>query len=356
MRARSFLFLLLPFLPVVAACTADDGNGPPAETTDDEVKRRVSGSGATARVIVPAAPSWYSVGASTTALFFDDQVASFGKTRDVPPGKHTVKIASHGRLIAPSFQYPVLDLAAGSTTTLEAPGGVFVRRDRSVTWQGEGHDSALIGKNPADGKPVAVTRELGRRMDGVDPIEMGEEFLVPAGTYQLRSDGTDTPITIAPGKHVDVVFPSATIEVVTDPIDPAFPNPNAFGGSFYVVDSGDQNFVEVRAFGKRIVRPGAVARVKNAWGLEVKATARPSAPAVLHLNRLEIEPLTITTNGTPQTVHATWRLAVWVDSQWKNVGANYETNTGIDVPDGKYRVTYRSYGGDFTDVREVSFP
>lgn len=358
---RAVVASLLALLPAALGACADaenkDDPSPSGESSEDELKKRVSGAGASGKLVAPKV-SWYVQGVQASDMKQNGALVQFGNTLDLPPGKIALTIEPH-RADGPRFNLGFVEVVAGGTTTLPAPSGIRVRRDRTLTWEGVGivGGAWLAGASPMSIKNVMVTSETGRRLDGVDPLDRADEFLVPAGTYALGYDGLTREILVAPGQHIDVTFPSTTLEIVTDPIDPAFPNPAKFNGEFYVSDATDQNVLRVRDFGKRIVRAGAVARLHNAWGLEVTATAKVGEAVVAHLNRLEVEPLQITTNGVATGVPATCNLSVKKNDKWVAAGAGFSCDhVGFDVPDGSYRVSYRAIGSTYVDAREISFP
>jgi hypothetical protein len=74
------------------------------------------------------------------------------------------------------------------------------------------------------------------------------------------------------------------------------------------------------------------------------------------LNRLEVDDVMVTGSGA---VRGTYRVEVDTNDGWVTLNCrDAPTHTGLDVPDGRYRVTAKTTtpSGPITNVQEVTFP
>ncbi len=332
------------------ASAADDET----DAAEEDVKKKIGGANTAYATVETAALPWYGQARFETRQYVNGKPMLPGTKIDLAPGTYPVKIASYGFNDAPSdFTFPNLSLAAGQRVVLPAPVGVLFVRKGTITWDGLGTN--LSGLYYGD---RAVVADSGRRLDNVDPLVFGRSILVPSDKpLTLRTvDGTKE-IAAAPGQLVKVEVPVATATIQLEPTDPAYPTPTYAAPDFHVEDVYGLAFETVKAFGTRSVRPGATLVLKNAWGAKATFVAREAAPTTIVLHRLEIDPLSVTKDGGTSDVSTRVHVEMWKDGRYVPYGRQLSAPLGIDVLDGKYRVT--RYDVDAPTVRtvdEVSFP
>jgi hypothetical protein len=77
-------------------------------------------------------------------------------------------------------------------------------------------------------------------------------------------------------------------------------------------------------------------------------------------NRLEVDDVEITqSNGTTVLTRGTWTVSVRLSNgTYTPIDCTYPTHTGIDLPDGTYRIvaTAASTSGTVSHTTDISFP
>ncbi len=346
MRTASLLGLLfLTLAPLsLVACAAQDED---TASDESEVKKKVQPTGGNG-VFEFQKPSWWPADNSFSgyATFAGESVAVGASVQRVP-GQHTFAV---GR------QTESIQLAAGQTIKRKATG-LRVRFEKPITMGGVTFQSSLFNldqrdlmEKPAEGKLVLVLPFSGWTGSSASSVQ-NENF------------------TIKEGELEEIVLPTTNLVLETDEYDPAFPT--ADGGSTcdndttIRVGAGDQQ--ETRhlrnqdgvAIGNQVVPHGDQATIRvRANGFDVEIPTANSTTKVT-LNRLEVDDVLV--QGTGTKVRGTYRIERKdPDGSWRASTCRYDldTHTGVDLPNGTYRVTSSASTptGTITDIQEVSFP
>lgn len=336
----------------LSACTSAEEDD--VESADEDLRKKVGGVNTTYATVETAPLPWYGQARFENRQYVNGQPMLPGTKVDLAPGRYPVKIASYGFNDAPiDFTSPALALTAGQKVVLPAPVGVFVVRKGKITWDGLGTNlSALLYGD------TQVVGDSGRRLDNVDPVVFGRSILVPSDKpLTLRTPGGTRTITAAAGQLVKVEFPVATATVELETADPDYPTPTYASPDFHVEDSQGQAFEGAAKFGTRTVRAGATIVLKNVWGASASFVTSEAQPTKIVLHRLEVDPLSVTKDGATKNVWTRVEVEMWKDGRYVPYGRQLSAPFGIDVLDGKYRVTrYDPNAPTVRSTDEVSFP
>lgn len=193
---------------------------------------------------------------------------------------------------------------------------------------------------------------------------------VPPGPIVVRSeiDVASTEITAPEGKLTELVLPTTRVSVDLDSYDPDYPSPSNTCGTTpaIIVGSGSSlDTAPVRTSAgplKTMVVPhGAKATVKlNAYGVVSEKPTVAGGTVSFLLNRLEVDDVEVAlSGGGTQLTRGQYSVEVKNGNTYRRLDCgSFPTHTGIDLPDGTYRVSTWAEGpsGTIQHVEEVSFP
>lgn len=194
---------------------------------------------------------------------------------------------------------------------------------------------------------------------------------VPPGSLVVSSDIdlAPTEIVVPEGKLTELVLPTTRVTVDLDSYDPDYPSPPNYGcssmPSIIVGSGGFQDIAKVRGdagpLTNFVVPHGTKATVKlNAYGLVSEKPTVAGGKVSFLLNRLEVDDVEVAlSGGGTQLARGNYSVEVLNGTTYKQLDCgSFPTHTGIDLPDGTYRVTTwaTAPSGNIRHVEEVSFP
>ncbi|MFO0662980.1 MAG: hypothetical protein U0174_03460 [Polyangiaceae bacterium] len=193
---------------------------------------------------------------------------------------------------------------------------------------------------------------------------------VPPGPIFVLSDidAAPTEITAPEGKLTELVLPTTRVSVDLDSYDPDYPSPSSACDAVpaIIVGSGAAlDTARVRNAGgslKTMVVPhGSKATVKlNAYGIVSEKPTVAGGTVSFLLNRLEVDDVEVSlSGGGTQLTRGQYSVEVKDGNTYRRLECgSFPTHTGIDLPDGTYRVSTWAEGpsGTIRHVEEVSFP
>jgi hypothetical protein len=346
MRHRSLVIVCSVFAVSAIACGVDTSTG----SSDDEVLVRPGGSDKPGALLVT--------------------VSSSGD----PVAPTTVSCLSQNKPLGELLE----GLTVGSQTfTLKATGSGFplqVRAKASIaSSQTTTIAAGLVGVDAISGARTVGLRDL-RTSHGA-PVSALDPNVVVSASIDPGSDGvTRTPmlegeydfafgLDATDGVRAKVTAGGTTIVKLSDPSDrrvtrlkaPARERPNASCGTvdpnWYIeLASGATTYASVSLKDGEEVDLGVSRRAEGkSYRLRAGIWSRPVAvplvprgvgPGVWPIGRIDVDHVSI--NGGPPTVKGTYAIYP-ADSTGKAIGDNIlrctpETNTGVDVPPGHYRI------------------
>ena len=321
-------------------------------TSADAVKKRIKPQG-TEGVVRITKPSW-ATAAFDQGLFFGGSTVKLGDSLSKPPDTY--------RLTLPASESSI-EVRAGAAETF-TPAGLRIRYANPIhsTWFAS---NQILVKGTsgyqlrAGGAEIALAAHAGR-------------FDVTAGAFTWTG-------TLMAGALADIVVPTATLVLQFDTIDPSYPTVG-------------ENCLRLRALRNDIDRypnytatrwsespalrelgagpvyvPADVPVALNrgvAFSDQADVASYPMAAGTtttITLNRLEVEDVVVPSATAP--LRGTYSLELksgggsWTPYRCGS-NAAFATHTGIDLPNGSYRVTTYANGpnGAIRSVEEVSFP
>lgn len=401
MRHTSLLLLsTLSLVALTGACAAPDEE----EAGDDasEVTKRTAPKAGMGGVVLDK-PAWYDPATFGGAVrVAGPNVATElvpGKLLDLAPAAYTVYFRplgmpsgvsrGGGDLYTPRGHEwkPAAQLAAGTTWTIK-PAGLRLELDRPFVFERAVSLGRLDVQTPAS---FAFLNERGAVVDykalnvisvndlSLAPSRTRVDVLLPPGAYTVTLWTTPKAVALADGQLVTLPIKTLTNEVSLDPIDPAFPD-SAVAACATLASgwsSGRSEPVRKLTAMKTAVLPDFVPVTLEAFGLPVpeKITGNVRRFA---LNRLELDDVEVSSASSPsRKVKGTAFIEVKTASGWQpltcrtdlpgitDVGlangsriGKIPTSTGLDVPDGTYRITSTATGpnGNVSHTEEISFP
>jgi hypothetical protein len=194
-------------------------------------------------------------------------------------------------------------------------------------------------------------------------------MLVLAGkvTVTPATEGAGTDHIVTEGALKEVVLPTSRVSLAIDAYDPAYPTPTNCGATY--VRAGAQSYTATALVRKQdgspnasfVVPQGTRAPVAvNAYGIEVAQATVAGQTHSFTLNRLEIDDVEVAqAGGGSQLVKGTVTIGRKnADGTFTNLNCNFPTHSGLDLPDGTYRVASRaqSASGVVTSTEDVTFP
>ncbi len=348
MRPLLVSSLLLAALSL-SAC-ADVGDDTTTANDESDIKKKVTPTGGNGAFEYAKPASW--PGAIFGSATFAGAPIKVGDAAQRTPGSYTLQIAGDtNEGVSVAYHSTAIALTAGATVKKQA-SAVRVRFDTPVTL---GSATVSIGNVRVDAKKAWRTRP-----DGV-------AFLVLPFADKVRSSAQQAiqDLAVAEGEVKEVVLPTARVEILVDAYDPAFPSPpscaqpTVTAGGQGATDPIDVRRSDSSAQPVQVVPHGDLAPLQiSAYGFYVQRPTVKGQTTQITMNRLEVDHVHIT--GTSEVVPGTYRVEhMTTAGGWESNGCGaFPTHTGLDLPDGSYRVTSKAStpSGPIEHVEYVSFP
>lgn len=358
--------LLLPLLfasctfSFAAACASptDDGGASPenAESQDNDLKKKVKPKGGNGAFDL-VAPSFNTAGFAG-AFTFDDAPIKPGERSEKVPGTYVLQALGGGFADGqPPNQQLSFPITAGVVSKHQL-GALRVRYSKPVTLGAAqielrsetGYTGYLYAARPWQSAPL------------------GASLLVLAGKIVVTpaTEGVAINVAIAENKLEEVVLPTSTVSLLIDAYDPDYPTPSC---QPTYVTAGAQGFTANANVRKPdgspnasfVVPQGTRAPVYlNAYGVIVSQPTVAGGTNTFQLNRLEIDDVEVAkAGGGSQLIKGTVSISRKnPDGSFTSFNCGFPTHSGIDLPDGTYRVVSRaqSASGVVTSTEDVTFP
>ena len=365
MKSRKLTIALAFALATLAVLSGCAASSEPDESQTDEsaVKKKVkprAGMGAFDIV----APAWSTAGGVGQYTFAGEKIAVGGRVERAP-GTYAFQ--------SEQLRFPSGVLPAQSTTwvTLSAGNveqrvatGLRVRFDRPVDLGG-----AMIlldvtangaGRGFLWGTPNAPWLRSAQ----------GELLLLTPGNLTVGNLPHREPLSVQlrEGTLSEIVLPTSEIEVVLDAYDASYPTPARCLAPFVMAGgvNGGTSSAPVRQQNGAPLAALVVPFGENtetyvvAYGALVKPNMVQGRKATVSLNRLEVDDVEVKSpNGPTSLVPGTFTLEYQnANREFLLHDCTFDTHTGLDLPDGTYRITSvaNTGRGIVTHVEEVTFP
>lgn len=195
----------------------------------------------------------------------------------------------------------------------------------------------------------------------------GASIFMLEGKVRVLQSADPAPIdfTLSAGDLKEIVLPTTKVNLSIDAYDPAYPTPSQCTPTQLMAGSEVREALVRSSNGTPnptfVVPAGPKAPViVNAYGFKV-VSPTSSATVNVTLNRLEVDDLEVSGVGGTKTYKGTFRIERKVNGSWvfsPECSNGLSTHSGIDLPDGDYRITTTAStpSGTQTSVEEVSFP
>lgn len=356
--SRLLLGLLLASatLSIAACASPTDGAAPEdAESQDNDLKKKVKPKGGNGAFDL-VAPTFNTTGFAGS-FSFGDVVMKPGERVEKVPGTYSLVTGNtayqEGQFLRQSMPFVI---TAGVVAKHQL-GGLRVRYAQTPTLGA----AQIELRSPGFSSGYL---EVGRQWQSA---ATGASLLVLAGKVSVISAaGPSTDLTIAENKLEEVVLPTSTVSLLVDAYDPAYPTPPC--AAPYVTGGvrgrSSNDFVRKLDGSPNttfVVPQGANAPVSiNAYGIEVSQATVAGATNTFQFNRLEIDDVEVAqAGGGSQLVRGSVSIGRKnADGTFTNLNCTFSTHSGVDLPDGTYRVTSRaqSASGVVTSSEDVTFP
>ena len=330
------------------------------EVTDDgaELKKKVKPQGTEGSFQI-AKPAWATL-AFDDGLSFAGKPIKLGDVVSKPPGTYPLSLGATSDSIA---------VKAGVSESL-TPAGLLVRYAQPVqaTWFAR---DQIVVEGPAAEYPRGHAIRLGAQ-----PVSLA---LRPAA-YQVTSPAQVSSVIAAAGVLSELVLPTASIALTVDPIDPEYPSanpdclrlrtarndydvyPNYTAARWSVSPSlrelGASVFVPAGNPVRLAVAGAGSDRSSTQTDLGVWPVGAGTTTSIT-INRLEVDDVACASAAAP-AIKGTFSIELKRAGTWSayECARSLPTHTGVDLPDGNYRVTTVADGpnGRITHVEEVTFP
>ncbi len=358
-RILTALLLSSCTLGLVACVSPADEPGESADSQDQDVKKKkvkpTGGNGAFELVALTT----FNTGGFQGSFFFDNAGIRAGERREKVPGTYNLQAqeytTSDGQTAAQTLSFSV---SAGAVAKHQL-GGLRIRFDAPVTL-GSTRVTFVSDVNSA-----GVLQPNGAWATAAN----GASMLVLAGKFGVTSDADSVKVdaVVAENALKEIVLPTSKVSLLVDAYDPAYPTAPSCTATF--VRAGAQVFTANAPVRKPdgspnasfVVPQGIKAPVAiNAYGIEVSQNTIAGGTNTFQLNRLEIDDVEVAQAGGGTTfVKGTVNLARRnADGSFSTLNCTFPTHSGMDLPDGTYRVTSRasSPSGVVTSTEDVTFP
>jgi hypothetical protein len=349
---RSLPFLAFSLVSLVA-CTADVPDDE-AEDTGVELKKKVTPKGTEGKLEL-AKPAW-ATPAYDAGLVFAGNYVKLGDVVPKPPGSYSLVLGASSTSIG---------ITAGTTQTV-TPGGLLVRYAQPI--QSKWFEADQIVVSSQSGHAIKK---------GPTPVHLA----VFPGAFSVRAPAHAWNGNVTAGLLTEVTIPTANVTVAVDPIDPAYPSavpdclrlrtlrtdidtyPNYTSSRWSVSpplrELGSAPVGVPAGNAVRLVTGGASA--SSSYGITELAQwpVIASSSTTITIHRLEVDHVTSPTPGAP-SLQGSFTIDMKRNGVWTpySCGQGVPTHSGVDLPDGDYRVTTTANGpsGVITHVEEISFP
>ncbi|HSO40826.1 MAG TPA: hypothetical protein VLT33_50215 [Labilithrix sp.] len=357
--SRILLALLLASCTFgVVACAAPSGDdGENADSQDQDVKKKVKPKGGNGAFDL-IAPTSFNTAGFTGGFFFDGAPVKGGERREKVPGTYVLQAQAAGFGDGQTMNQQLSFAIAAGAIAKHQLGGLRIRFDQPVT----------LGSNRVDF--VSETGNVGFLNPNAawQTTATGASMLVLAGKVGVTSyaDAVKVDSVVAENALKEIVLPTSKVALLVDAYDPDYPTP---GCQATFVRAGAQGFQTTALVRKAdgspnasfVVPQGVRAPVSlNAYGIEISQNTIAGGTNTFQLNRLEIDDVEVAQAGggttlVKGTVSVSRKNA---DGTFTGLNCNFPTHSGIDLPDGAYRVVSRasSPSGVVTSTEEVTFP
>lgn len=362
MRSLSLALLVLGLVSGAIGCAAEDQDDDIADEGAQTIKKKINPSAGNG-VFQLNAGNWGAQPGIVGVYAFDDQVGlTLGKAVERSPGSYafsTRRVSfDDGMTLG---QRESVTIEKGKVTPRRA-SALRVRFQQPVTLGGSNISIAAQGNDAEKGALRGLGAWRGTAL-GVTMYVLPTQITLFSGAL----GGTPVVRSVAEGAFEDVVLPTTRVEAQIDAYDADYPTPdNCAAPEIRAISGSLGEAAPVRkqdgsSPGQFVVPAGEDARIELVYYGQVEH--RPTLGQTLTsfvLNRLEVNDVVIASaQGGLRTLPGTYRV------ERKNAGGSYtplsctfNTRTGIDVPDGTYRVTAEasSPAGTARHVEEISFP
>lgn len=337
-----------------SACSTPEADGEDVESQGQDVKKKVTpkaGNG-TFELVAPT----FDVAGFDSHFYFDRAPIALGERRESSPGSYLLEAQVFGDYTGRDAQQQRdIALAAGSRESAR-PGGLRIFFDRIPT----------LGSVTV----IAQAQGVGRLLpgDAWATTAGGAAKLTLPGRFSFNSDafGDWRDVTVVENAITDFVLPTSVVSVTLDGYDSAFPDPAGCTPSFVRAGgpsasrTANVRDADGTPRGGFVVPAGERAPVTlNAYGVEM-AQSTVEGTNAMQLSRLEIEDVEVTkAGGGTAMVKGTVSVARKNDDgSFFKLSCVFPTHSGIDLPDGFYRITTVAAGpnGTVTATNEVTFP
>ncbi len=359
MQSSCFLLSLLLASTAFAGCAdpSASSDGDASESSESDIKKKVKPTGGNGALDLQA-PAFAATSFSSR-FTFDDQVLAVGGRAEKTPGSYALRATSSWGLGNQLMQEEIIAITAG-TIVARKPAGLRVRFAEPVTLGG-----ATVVVTPTQGSAGTLEPNGAWRS-----APTGASLLVLPDNLRITTDADVAPVpaVTTSGALTEIVLPTARVDIQVDAIDPAYPSPPAPCNAPYIFAGGSGSTIQSQFVRKPdssgasfVVPQGGMADLElNAYGIRIR---RPTTGAAIHtitFNRLEIDDVAVAQAGGGTTsVRGTVAISRKESASfWRAMNCTFPTHTGVDLPDGTYRVitTAQSASGPVTHTEEVSFP
>ncbi len=358
-HSRLFLGLLIAtcVLPVIACASPTDDGGENAESQEGDIKKKVKPKGGNGAFDL-VAPGFAATGFAG-AFNFDNAPMKAGDRSEKVPGSYWLQSVqtdfADGR---PMNQQLSMTITAGAITKHQL-GGLRIRFAEPVT----------LGMTRVDLSPERGSAGYLNAGGPWQAAAAGASMLVLAGKVGVDSAAEPTRVdaVVAEGVLKEIVLPTSRVALLVDAYDPAYPTPTSCSATY--VRGGAQSYAATALVRKQdgspnasfVVPQGTRAPVAvNAYGIEVAQATVSGQTNTFTLNRLEIDDVEVVqAGGGSQMVKGTVTIGRKnADGTFSNLNCAFPTHSGVDLPDGTYRIASRaqSASGVVTSTEDVTFP
>ena len=268
-----------------------------------------------------------------------------------------------GRGMTSLSQLVAVGIDAGATTSIKL-GGLVVRYDSPL--------SLGISTLQVSTQNSSTTFPVSDEWAG-NPL--GARFLVaPTKAYLNAQYGSERySVDIVGGALSEIVLPTMRINLAMDSYDPSYPNPatSCFAPAsirLYVGGSSDRTTplrgLDGTPMRSPVVIPGgALSSLLYTFlggGVTTEWLYTAKGDSAFAYNRLEVDDVEITqSNGSTVSTRGTWSVSQRMpNGTYSQINCVYPTHTGIDLPNGSYRVVASapSANGTVSQTTDISFP
>lgn len=348
--------LVLSLAPLTG-CAANEADSEETSSDEAEVKKKVKPKGGNGAFELGNA-AWNPNGVRGEALgthFLGSDPIAIGGRIDRVAGAYEFSL---GAMDYDSIRFPkrvidVVELEKGKFTR-RAPTGLLVRYDRPINL---GNTAVLR---------VGGTGQFGARGEWATRSSGALVYMAPGEAEVVSNiDSAVSTLALPEGQLAQIVLPTSKVTVSLDSYDRSYPTPQNCPGAYIAVGVGNDtdsrylrdDFGTPR--GPFIVPHGDRSKIiVSSYGLAQTAPTGGNVSFVL--NRLEVDDVEVTSpGGQTVMVPGSYEVEVLEGATFRRIGCfGMPTHTGLDLPDGTYRITATAQGasGRVTHVEEISFP